>query len=199
MSDLSGPYTMEIPAQKGRPFLNIALACLILGLGVVSFYAAGHPGVKAHALKLIAWLATVIGGLWFVFACLEARRNAPWFYGDRTGFRIRGGQLRPWADLLNTDVRDVRSKHHVNQAQQLRIRLSYDALGNWCVVGRFSYSGGAERLANHLILFKVKMEKLIDRNAERRIGAASVVAARGYAEAGSLMCRMGRFVGGYLA
>ncbi|MEL6958844.1 MAG: hypothetical protein AAGL89_07850 [Pseudomonadota bacterium] len=136
------------------------------------------------ALPALVGLGIATVGLVALLWTIRAeRRNIPAFEADRTGFRVRGGRLRPWHSYKGVRVRDLRGKHFVKEGEIVEILVRGTLVFGHVRVAVLRYSESGWVIADEIESF---YHKILSLRLDERDGfsaAAPVVAARSGSQA----------------
>lgn len=126
----------------------------------------------------IVWVLVAALVVGFVIAPLRMRQGVPVFWADRTGFRIKGGRLRPWEDYAGVSVQTSATLFGPS-THTVRVRLQSGVTFRQRSLATMDAMGEADEMAQKIMAFKRELDEVWAREAERfDLGPAPVVAAR---------------------
>lgn len=202
MDQNTTPFTVEIyddTITTGLAAFFRGPVQLLVAMAILPFlvFAAGDV---SPFLKIIVSVVCWGGAIFYAIKHIPSASPKPVFAADRTGFRIRGGRLRPWETFLGAHIERHVVRHE--EVQSFRVQLMGQSFEGATRVGTYAQYGGADRAVQRILEFKRVIEAARAAEAGNfALGPAPVVAARakreGAGRAVTVLERLGFIFGRY--
>jgi len=148
-------------------FRSIVNGVAAIVAGVLLLYASGVDlplGVKGHHL---GYFLCAFGVFTVVSSFRLQLRDAPTFYADRSGFRIRGGRLKKWSAYHGVRVREISGGNGRKTRFILQIKLRPEGLFAHKGIARIYDLDEAYGMADKIIGLKNRLDAVWLKEADR--------------------------------